>query len=418
MNRTRSAPVFVALAALASSVFAQAPAGGKPVAEGPKLPLNPPKVSTKSTFAYEVVADHLQVPWAFAFLPDGKRMLFTERPGRVRMIEDRKLNPTPVFTVPDVAPLAERGLMGICLHPEFAASSFVYLAYATEGDIRVVRYTFRPVPRSAGGAEDDPGGLIEPKVILQGLPTRANNGNHAGCRIRFGPDKKLYITAGENFRKEFAPDLTNPGGKILRLNDDGTVPPDNPFTSDEHKARGVRPEIWSYGNRNPQGIDWDPRTGLLWETEHGPSGERGVTPGMGGDELNIIEKGHDYGWPTIHHGLHKEGMETPVIEWTPAIAPASGSFYYGDLIPEWKGNFFVGALGGLGGGRRPGIVRLVIDGRTVTGIEWIGAQYGRIREVMQAPDGALWFATSNKDGRSQSPDAADDRIIRIVPTKD
>jgi glucose/arabinose dehydrogenase len=401
-------------------LLAAAAALAQPPANAPTLPLDPPKVESKAKLKFEVVADNLQVPWAFAFLPDGKRVLFTERPGRVRIIEDGKLNPTTVFTVPDISAVAERGLMGLCLHPEFASNNWVYVMFGTkqESDIRVVRYTFKPAPAGGGGAANDPGGFVDPLVILKGLPARPTNGNHAGGRIKFGPDKKLYITAGENFKKEFAPDLKSLGGKILRVNDDGSIPADNPFASEKDKAEGARPEVWSYGNRNPQGIDWDPRTGLLWETEHGPSGEGGISPGMGGDELNIIEKGHNYGWPAIHHGMHKEGMETPVIEWSPAIAPASANFYTADLIPEWKGNLFVGALGGLAGGQRPGVVRLVIDGRAVTGIEWIGAEYGRVREVMQGPDGALWFSTSNRDGRSMSPNAKDDRIIRIVPAKD
>jgi glucose/arabinose dehydrogenase len=413
MNRT-----VLALLTLAASTPALAQPPAAPAKTETKLPLDPLKVESKAKYKIETVAEGLQVPWGFAFLPDNKRVLVTERPGRVRMIEDGKLNPTAVFTVPDVAPLAERGLMGICLHPDFAQNNFVYISFATKEDIRVVRYTFKAVPRGTGGASDDPGGFVDPLVILKGLPTRSTNGNHAGCRIKFGPDKKLYITAGENFKKELAPDLKSLGGKILRLNDDGTIPSDNPFASDKDKAAGTRGEIWSYGNRNPQGIDWDSKSGLLWETEHGPSGENGIVPGMGGDELNIIEKGHDYGWPTIHHGMHKEGMETPIVEWSPAIAPASTNFYSGDLFPEWKGNLLVGALGGLQLEKRPGVVRLIIDGRNVTGIEWLATDYGRIREVMQAPDGSIWFATSNRDGRSLKPNEKDDRILRIVPAKD
>ncbi|MEX2218440.1 MAG: PQQ-dependent sugar dehydrogenase [Phycisphaerales bacterium] len=403
----------VAGLSIALGSFAQPPAPGEaPGAAEQRYPLNPPKIETKAKYKVETVAEALEVPWGIAFLPDGRRALVTERAGRVRMIEDGTLNPVTVFTVPDVESQAEKGLMGVCIHPRFAENNWVYLAYgSTEGDIRVVRYTFGAVARSLMEGQKDPGGLKDEKLILRGMPAR---NNHAGCRIKFGPDGKLYVTTGEMFRKELAQDMTSLGGKVLRLNDDGTVPDDNPFTGEEHASQAVRGEIWAVGVRNPQGIDWDPKTGLLWETEHGPSGERGVQPSQGGDELNIIEKGKNYGWPEINHDKRKEGMETPVMQYTPAIAPASGAFYTGDLIPEWKGNYFFGALGGLGGGKRPGVVRVVVDGRTVTGIEWLATEYGRIREVVSAPDGSLWFTTSNKDGRGR-PAESDDRVLRFVP---
>lgn len=401
----------VVVGASCSLTPAQPPAAA-PGPDQSALPLDPPLVESKVKYKLELVADHLEIPWGFAFLPDGKRMLFTERPGRVRLIEDGKLNPTAVFTVPDILAQGEKGLMGICLHPDFEKNHWVYLAYGSkEKDIRVVRFVYGPAQKAADGK--DPGALTDPTVIIKDMPAKMF---HAGCRIRFGPDKKLYITAGETFKKELAPDMTSLGGKILRLNDDGSIPADNPFAGDADKAKGSRPEIWSFGNRNPQGIDWDPATGLLWETEHGPSGENGVIPGGGGDELNIIEKGHNYGWPTIHHDMHKEGMETAIIQWTPAIAPASGCFYRGDLFPQWKGQYFFGALGGLGGEKRPGVVRLKVAGRKVVEQEWLATDVGRIREVASGPDGAIWFSTSNRDGRAIPADA-DDRIMRMVPEK-
>ncbi|HYY43352.1 MAG TPA: PQQ-dependent sugar dehydrogenase, partial [Pyrinomonadaceae bacterium] len=194
-------------------------------------------------------------------------------------------------------------------------------------------------------------------------------------------------------------------GKILRLNDDGTVPPDNPFVNQP----GARPEIWTYGHRNPQGIDFQPGTNLLFETEHGPSGFDG--PG-GGDEVNIVERGHNYGWPLIHHTQTRAGLEAPLLEYTPAIAPSGATFYRGanpNGFPQFKGNFFFTAL------RGEALIRVVLDGRRVVSQErLLEHQYGRIREIVEGPDGALYFATSNHDGRGR-PARDDDRILRLVP---
>lgn len=369
-------------------------------------------------YTVQTVCEGLTVPWAIVFDPtapaDNPRIFITERPGRVRVYEDGKLNPIAAFTVPDIVRSrgGEIGLMGMCLHPDFATNKYVYLAYgSSEGDIRVVRYTFGPAQRSMQGGEKDPGGFSDPKVIASGFPAGSN---HAGCRIKFGPDKKLYITTGEMFQRQLAQDLTSLGGKILRVNDDGSIPADNPFTGDEHKAKGVRPEIWAFGNRNPQGIDWQPGTGLLFETEHGPSGEAG----SGGDEVNIIERGRNYGWPIIHNDMSppadQPDLVTPLHQWTPAIAPASAAFYAGDKFPQWKGNLFVGALGGLGRGPKPGLYRITLDGRNYAGQERLVPDLGRIRDVAVGPDGLIYFSTSNKDGRGR-PAATDDRIMRLVP---
>lgn len=199
-------------------------------------------------------------------------MIFTERPGRVRVYENGKLRPEPLFTVPDVEPKGESGLMSVALHPQFAANHLLYLSYAYNigGQlVRVVRY------------RETPAGLTDRKVIIENIPAAQF---HAGCRLRFGPDGKLYITTGDATQRELAQKLDSLAGKLLRLNDDGTVPADNPFVGQQN----ARPEIWTYGHRNSQGIDWQPSTNLLWETEHGPSGFDG--PG-GGDEVNIIERG-------------------------------------------------------------------------------------------------------------------------------
>jgi len=343
------------------------------------------------SFRVETVVDHLEVPWSIVWAPDG-RMLFTERIGRVRVYENGKLRPEPLFTVPDVEPSGESGLMSIALHPQFASNHLLYLSYAYKGEdqnVRVVRY------REAQTV------LTDRKVIIDAIPAAQY---HAGCRLRFGPDGKLYITTGDATRRDLAQRLDSLAGKILRVNDDGTVPPDNPFVGQPN----ARPEIWSYGHRNPQGIDWQPGTSLLFETEHGPSGFDG--PG-GGDEVNIIEKGKNYGWPVIHHTQAHPGMEAPLLEYTPACAPASGMFYRGGAFPQFRGNFFFGCLVG----KR--IIRVVLDGRRViTQENLLEGKYGRIRDVAEGPDAYLYFSTSNQDGRG-TPAADDDRIIRLVPVK-
>lgn len=357
-------------------------------------------------YSIETVIENLEIPWSIAWDGAG-RMIFTERVGRVRVFENGALRPEPLYTVPNLfgGKSTEIGLMGLCLHPEFEKNRYVYLAYGfrdgPQRDVRVVRF------RESSGQTGKPSTLIEDKVIMSGAPAGSN---HAGCAIRFGPDKKLYITCGEMFRRELAQDMTSLGGKILRVNDDGSVPADNPFVGDEHAKKGVRPEIWSLGHRNPQGIDWQPGTGRLFSTEHGPSGEAGTA----GDELNFVEKGKNYGWPTIHHDQKQDGLESPLFQWSPAIAPASGVFYDGDKFPAWKGNFFFGALGGLSNPRRPGVMRIVIEGDKYVSQERLAGDLGRIRAVEVGPDGFIYFSTSNRDGRGRAAEN-DDRIMRIVP---
>lgn len=343
-------------------------------------------------FRAEVVASGLEVPWGFAWLPN-KDLLFTERPGRVRIVESGKLRPTPVFVVPDVEPSSESGLMDISLHPNFASNGYVYLAYSYNQDgrrVKVVRYKY-------AGNE-----LSEPKIIIEGIPGAPN---HAGMRARFGPDGKLYITTGDATDWNLAQQMGSLAGKTLRLNDDGTVPTDNPFV----KTEGARPEIWSFGHRNAQGLAWQPGSNLMFQTEHGPSTFEGK--GSGGDEVNIVEAGQNLGWPVIHHNQQREGMISPLLEYSPACAPASAMFYNGAQFPELKGNFFFGCL------RSARIIRVVLDGRKVVRQEdMLPGVYGRIREMAEGPDGYIYFSTSNRDGRGR-PAADDDRIIRLVPVK-
>lgn len=341
-------------------------------------------------FKVEKVVGGLEVPWSIVWAPDG-RMIFTERAGRVRVFENGALRPQPLFVVTDVEQTGETGLMSVALHPQFSTNKFIYLSYGygNRGSrVRVVRY------------REAPEGFVDRKVIIEDIPAAQF---HAGCRIRFGPDGKLYITTGDATDRQLAQKLDSIAGKTLRLNDDGTVPQDNPFVGQQN----ARPEIWSVGHRNAQGLDFQPGSDLMFQTEHGPSGFDG--PG-GGDEVNIVEKGKNYGWPIIHHTQTRSGLEAPLLEYTPACAPASGMFYRGSVFPKFKGNYFFGCL------RGEMLIRVALDGRRVLGQEGVVKEYGRIREVAEGPDGYLYFSTSNKDGRGK-PASDDDRIMRIVPVQ-
>lgn len=383
---------FVLLAVVGLSVVSCSAADGEvdfPVVPSSK---NVPQMKV------ETVVENVEIVWSIVFAPDG-RVFFAERPGRVRVIENGKLREKPFFTVSDVEPSGESGLMGMVLHPDFKENHFVYLAYAyqdamKEQNVRVVRY------RETGET------LVEPKTIIEAISASKY---HAGTRLRFGPDAKLYITTGDATKQKRAQNLNSINGKTLRLNDDGSIPSDNPFVG----QKDVRGEIWSYGHRNAQGMDFQPETGLMFQTEHGPSIIDGVSlfKRTGGDEVNIVERGKNYGWDKISHSMTKKGMETPIIEFSPAIAPGSGMFYRGNLFPEFKNNFFFGALKG------EMIVRLVLDGRKIVSRDnLLEKQYGRIREIAEAPDGSIWFSTSNRDGRGD-PAKTDDRILRIVPAE-
>lgn len=369
----------------------------------PPMPFSDPTI----TFKVETVVEGVEVPWSIAWTtPD--RMLFTERPGRVRQFVDGVLNPAPLYTVPNViARGGEIGLMGLCVHPDHAKNKFVYLAFGhadTSGpeplrEIRVQRFI------------DDGTALSPDKVIINVQPA---NSNHAGCRIEFGPDAKLYISTGEGFERDLAQNLGELGGKVLRVNDDGSIPGDNPFVGEDHKAKGHRAEIWSWGHRNPQGLTWN-EAGQLYSTEHGPSGEGGT--GRGGDEFNHVEKGKNYGWPTIHHSQVKDGLVSPLIEWTPATAPASAAAYNADKFPELRGNILVGMLGGLSRAQnRPGLVRIILENGKPVRQERLVTGVGRVRAVAVGPDGLVYLSTSNRDGRGGQPPAKDDRILRLIPS--
>ncbi|MFW5704160.1 MAG: PQQ-dependent sugar dehydrogenase [Patescibacteria group bacterium] len=330
----------------------------------------------------------LDVPWDLVFTSP-ERALVSERPGRIRVIQDGELQKEPIHTFEEISSQAEEGLMGLVLDPNYAENTYLYACYAypTNGGLadRVVRFT------------DVGNQLTEQTTILEGIPAARY---HAGCRLAFGPDQKLYITTGDATKKQIAQDLDSLGGKILRLNPDGSIPADNPFPDSP---------IYSYGHRNPQGIDWHPPTGSMFSTEHGPSGFDGPA---GGDEINIIQAGGNYGWPVVSHQESAEGMIDPLLVYTPAIAPGSGLFYTSDVLPQFTNNLFVGMLRGTG------ILRIVVDENDPQNVllneplEMIN--YGRIRTVVEGPDGYIYFMTSNTDGRGDIR-SGDDHIYRIVP---
>jgi glucose/arabinose dehydrogenase len=374
-------------------VFAVVACGNDAMTAGANEPVQA-SASAAATFRVETVAEGLQVPWSIAW-SSPERMLVTERPGRVRVVLRGALESKPLFIVPDIEPSGENGLMGMALHPRYADNKFVYLAYAYRADgrrVKVVRY------RDAGDT------LADARVVVENIPAQKY---HAGTRLRFGTDGKLYVTTGDGTQGKLAQRLDSLAGKTLRLNDDGSIPPDNPFVG-QANARG---EIWSYGHRNSQGLDFHPTENFMVQTEHGPSfpldGWR-----SGGDEINIVERGKNYGWNVISFDKTRAGMESPLVMYKDAIAPASGMFYRAsggaNYLPQFVNNYFFGALKG------EALMRLVFDGRRVVAQErLLGNSYGRIREVAQAPDGAIYFTTSNRDGRG-SPDKSDDRIMRIV----
>lgn len=339
-------------------------------------------------YTVEVFVQNLKVPWSIVFTSPN-RVLVTERDGQVRLVENGTVKKEPMISF-DVSTRSEEGLMGLTLDPNYGENKYVYVSYAYEtangAADRVVRLV------------DEGAKLRVDKTLIEGIPAAQF---HAGSRIKFGPDGKLYITTGDATKKELAQDKNSLAGKILRINNDGSIPSDNPFANSP---------IWSYGHRNPQGIDWHPVAKTLWETEHGPSGNDG--PG-GGDEVNVIARGENYGWPVVSHGKHRDGMIDPQIVHTPAIAPASGSFYSGNVFPQFTNNFLYGGL------RGEGIYRAVVseDGTKVLAHDKLsGVSVGRVRDVVTGPDGYIYFSSSNRDGRG-SVKSGDDKIYRLVPKK-
>lgn len=353
---------------------------------------NPPgTVSTHDGIRFRLVPvmTNLEVPWSIGF--SGEDIYVTERVGRLKVLKKGQSIPSVIATLDDVHQAGEGGLMGLAFHPRFAENRFLYLSYTytKSGSTlnKVMRYRL------------DNEGLKDPMPIVEGIP---GSGIHNGSRIRFGTDGKLYITTGDAAQRQIAQELTSLAGKILRVNDDGSIPSDNPFPGSA---------VYSLGHRNPQGLDWHTETGTLFSSEHGPSGFDG--PG-GGDEINIIRAGTNYGWPVIHHQQAAEGMSGPLLEFTPAIAPSGASFSRGRAIPEFAGNLFVATLRGRH------LLRVTFDDknpdRVVSTERLLEGMLGRIRDVVEGPDGFLYIATSNRDGRG-SAQSEDDRILKIVPAE-
>ena len=326
------------------------------------------------------LADGLEHPWSLAFLPDGS-MLVTERPGRLRRILQGRLDPKPVGGVPQVYASGQGGLLDVVPHPHFDQNRLIYLSYSSPGN-------------GGGATAVGRGRLADNRIedfeeLYLALP-RTRGSRHFGSRLVFS-DGYLYITAGERGSPDRAQALDDPAGSVIRLHEDGRIPKDNPFVADA----GVQPEIYTYGNRNPQGMTKDPVTGRLYLVEHGPKG---------GDELNLIEPGVNYGWPVITYGLsysgfkigegtHKAGMAQPVHHWTPSISPSGLMIYDGDAFPNWRGSFFIGALSGRL------LDRLEIRDGKVSVEERLLEDWGRrIRDVRQGPDGLIYLLTDARNG--------------------
>ena len=346
------------------------------------------------------VAEGLEHPWSIAFLPGGD-MLVTERPGRLRIVRNGKLLGHPVRGVPQVLAQGQGGLLDVVPHPDFASNRLLYLSFSkpigdgSEATTAVVRGRF----------EDDR--LIGVEELFQAV---SRGRGHYGCRIAFDGNGFMFLTVGDrqapargNLEAHPAQDLSNHHGSTIRLHDDGRVPADNPFID----QAGARPEIWSYGHRNAQGLAIHPETGDVWVNEHGP---------QGGDELNLDLPGRNYGWPVIgygvnyrsgtaiHEGTQREGMEQPVHFWVPSIATSGLLIYTGDQFPEWRGNAFVGGLNGQQ------LARLTMDGQRVTSEETLVQGVGRIRDVRQGPDGYIYLAIDHRQGELTP-------VVRMEPVK-
>jgi len=347
--------------------------------------------SSAGELEVRTVARGLAHPWALAFLPDGK-MLVTERPGRMRIVTAEGQISPPLKGVPEVWASGQGGLLDVVIDKSFAQNKTIYFCFAERADgggrTSVARAKL----------DDGNGRLDDVKVIFR-QQGPLSSGNHYGCRIAQAEDGNLFVALGDHFtHRDQAQNLGNHLGKLVRIAPDGTAPAGNPFAG----RADAKPEIWSYGHRNIQALAINPASGELWEIEHGP---------RGGDEVNVVGKGRNYGWPVIGYGIDysgakihdstaKGGMEQPVKYWVPSIAPSGMAFYTGKLFPKWSGSLFTGALRGAL------LVRLTLNDNAVTSEERLLQNlHERIRDVRQGPDGALWLLTDSSAGR----------ILRVAP---
>jgi aldose sugar dehydrogenase len=334
-----------------------------------------PVTSEKQAFVIDTITTSLANPWGIAFLPDG-RILITERSGKILVVKDDKLLDEQIENVPDVYVHGQGGLLDIQLHPDYAENGWIYVSYAKPGE-------------GGGGttiarAKLDGNKLTGLQELFSAQPfTDAEV--HFGSRIVFDGKGYMYFSSGERGTKENAQNLGNHLGKIMRLRDDGQIPSDNPFAG----TIGAKSEIWSYGHRNPQGLVYDHTTQTLYDVEHGP---------RGGDELNKVEKGKNYGWPVITFGInydgtpitdinHKDGMEQPLWYWTPSIAPCGAILVTSDKFPKWKNNLLVGALA------HTHVARVELENGKYVGQEKLLDKIGRVRAIGQSPEGLIYVLT-------------------------
>ncbi len=349
---------------------------------------------TDARFAVEVVATGLEHPWSFAFLPD-RAMLVTERPGRLRIVDAAGALSPPVTGLPRVDAEGQGGLLDVILDPQFADNQRIYWSYSEPRD------GGNGTAVARGRLVRDAAPRVDDVTVIWRMTPTLESSLHFGSRLVFARDGALFVTTGERSILEGrrqAQQLDSAFGKVLRIQPDGTPPSDNPFVD----RAGALPEIWSYGHRNAQAATLHPETGALWTVEHGA---------RGGDEINIVERGKDYGWPTITYGIEysggkigegitaRDGMEQPIYYWDPVIAPSGMAFYTGAAFPSWRGSLFIGSLAGRH------LVRLTLDGRRVIGEERLLVDRARIRDVRVGPDDALYVATDEDDGE----------ILRLAP---
>lgn len=353
-----------------------------------------------ASFRVTTFVEGLENPWSMAFLPDGS-MLVTERPGRLRIVRDGVLQPEPVTGTPPVRVYGQGGLLEVALHPDFASNQLVYLTWAKPNADASQSTTALGRGRLEGNA------IVGFEELLE-VDGWGPGRDHFGSRLVFDGNGHLFMSMGDRGLQANPADLEgHPAqsletlrGKILRLNEDGSIPADNPFVN----TPGARPEIWSYGHRSPQGLALNRTTGDLWETEHGP---------QGGDELNRILPGRNYGWPVIGYGVEyggarihatptRDGMEQPVEYWVPSIATSGLAIYDGDAFPEWRGSAIVGGLQGQQ------LVRVPLNGTTSGGKEILFEGRGRVRDIRQGPDGFIYVAIEGRGGATTP-------IVRLEP---